>query len=208
MTTINTLDSYLLLGRVARQIDEALVVITANRDQRGYRVAFVNEAFTRMTGFESGELTGQSLAALGGPLTDPRRVAAILADLDAGRDSRGRIFAYKKNGDCFEADLNIRALRDATGVVSHFFAVHRDVSREDDLRDREQRLRQAIEQIQRPVVFFDLAGRVIDANPALATWISAPVESTFGQPVWSLPGGPRRAEDLHWARTLLSQSKP
>lgn len=208
MTTISTLDSFLLLGRVASQMDESLVVISANRDHRGYQVAFVNEAFTRLTGFEPSEMIGKSLAALRGPLTDPLVAARMHADLDAGRDTRGRLLAYKKNGDCFVADLNVRGLRDATGRVSHFFAVHRDASREEDLRDKEQRLRQAIEQINRPVVFFDLTGRVVDANPALEEWISAPVSSVVGKPIWQVPGGPRRAVDLHWARHILSQRRP
>lgn len=208
MTTINTLDSFLLLGRVASQMDESLVVISANREPRAYRVVFVNQAFTRMTGFEATEMMGRSLVALRGELTDRHLLSRLQVELDAGRDCRARLIAYKKNGEAFEVDLNIRALRDAAGRVTHFFAVHRDASREDDLRDKEQRLRQAIEQINRPVVFFDLTGRVTDANPAAAEWISAPVETLVGQPIWKLPGGPKRARDLRWARRFLNQRKP
>jgi PAS domain S-box-containing protein len=205
MTTINSLDSFLLLSRVATQMDESLVVISAHR---GYAVAYVNDAFTRLTGFEPAEIVGRSLAILRGPLTDPLLVSRLKADLDAGRDSRCRLVAYKKNGDPLPVDLNIRGLRDAAGKASHFYAVHRDGSREDDLRDKEQRLRQTIEQINRPVVYFDLRGRVVDANPALENWISAPPRSVFGRSVWTLPGGPRRREDLRWARTMLAQGKP
>jgi len=208
MTTVNTLDSFLLLGRVASQMEESLVVISANRDQRGYRVVFVNEAFTRLTGFDATEVIGKTLATLEGERTDPRLIARITADLEAGRDSRGRLTAYKKCGEPFEVELDIRGLRDAAGRVTHYFAVHRDPSREDDLREKERQMRQAVEQINRPVVFFDLEGRVIDANPAAAEWISAPVSALIGQRIWKLPGGPRRAIDLRWARRFLNQRKP
>ena len=205
MTTINSLDSFLLLSRVATQMDESLVVISAHR---GYAVAYVNQAFSRLTGFEPSEIIGRSLAILRGPLTDSLLVSRLRADLDAGRDSHCRLVAYKKNGDSFEVDFNVRGLRDANGKVSHFFAVHRDASREEDLAGKEQRLRQTIEQINRPVVYFDLRGRVVDANPALEAWISAPVETTFGRPIWTLPGGPLRAQDLRWARNMLAKGKP
>lgn len=196
-----------LLARVANLMDESLVVTTANHDQRGYRIVFVNQAFCAMTGYEPGEVIGRTPALLQGPRTDHAVLAEVRAALIQGRDFDGRAINYRKNGEAFEIEWHIRAVRNLTGVVTHFFAVQRDVSREAELEARLERLRRAIEQIADPVVIFDPQGRVLDANPALTSWTSEPLEHSRGKPVWRLPGAPRNIRDFNWARHLLSRRR-
>lgn len=196
-----------LLARVANLMDESLVVTTANHDQRGYRIVFVNQAFCAMTGYEPGEVIGRTPALLQGPQTDRPVLAEVRAALVQGRDFDGRAINYRKNGEAFEIEWHIRAVRNLTGVVTHFFAVQRDVSREAELEARLERLRRAIEQIADPVVIFDPRCHVLDANPALASWTSAPVEESRWKPVWRLPGAPRNTRDFNWARHLLSRRR-
>lgn len=199
---LDLVDSVGVADLVVDQMEEALVMIS-----RTYRVVLVNRAFTNLTGFKASEIIGDTLEVLRGPLTNVLLVSRVLANIEAGKESGGRLVAYKKSGVSFEVEFSIQVLRDAAGRINYFLARQRDVSREKELRDREQRLTQTIEHINWPVVSMNLAGRVVDANSALATWISAPVETIIGKPSWKLPGAPRRARALRQARTLLRQAK-
>jgi len=99
----------------------------------------VNPAFTRLTGYRPDEVLGRSPRLLQGPGTvDPDVRAAIRAGLESGDGFRGAILNFSKDGTAYWLDMNIFALRDDRGRLTHFAAIERDVTartlRESELR--------------------------------------------------------------------------
>ena len=118
-----------------------VIVVTESDplDEPGPRIVYVNEAFTRLTGYTPQEAIGRSPRFLQKPdLTDVDTVHQVRRSLDVGEPFDGPILNFGKDGTPYWLDMHIFALRDADGNVTHFAAIERDVTartlRELDLR--------------------------------------------------------------------------
>lgn len=118
-----------------------VIVVTEARplDEPGPRIIYVNPAFTRLTGYTSDEVIGQSPRLLQRPSTvDATTRGDIRAGLESGEGFRGPILNFSKDGTAYWLDMNIFALRDDTGHITAFAAIERDITarmlRESELR--------------------------------------------------------------------------
>ena len=111
-------------------------------DEPGPEIVYVNDAFTRVTGYTAAEAVGRSPRFLQGEKTSSRARARMRKDLVNGHASRTRILNYGKYGDAYWIDISIIPLYDAAGRLTHFAAIERDVTAEVL---REERLREAAE---------------------------------------------------------------
>lgn len=114
-----------LLVRAANLLHESFVITTSGDDGRGYRVLFVNDEFTRMTGYGREEVLGCTLGLLQGPETDPAEIERLDRELAAGEDFDGRAINYRKDGSRYLVEWSIRPIRDESGRITHFFSVQR-----------------------------------------------------------------------------------
>ncbi len=92
------------------------------------RILHVSDAFTSITGYPAEEILGVNCRLLQGPGTDPAARLAIRNALRVGDSFEGDILNYRKDGSPFWNGLSITALRDDTGVVTHFVSVQRDIN--------------------------------------------------------------------------------
>jgi PAS domain S-box-containing protein len=134
-----------LLGEIIRQATDAVIVTGADTiDPPGPRILYVNEAFTRMTGYPAEEVIGRSPRFLQGPETDRETTAAIRAGLQREESVRVELLNYRKDGSPFWVEICILPVRNGNGEVSHWSSVHRETSErrttELQLRDSEARL--------------------------------------------------------------------
>lgn len=109
---------------------DVIVVTEADPlDEPGPRIVYVNEAFTRLTGYTPQEAIGRSPRFLQKPdLTDVDTVHQVRRSLDVGEPFDGPILNFGKDGTPYWLDMHIFALRDADGNVTHFAAIERDVT--------------------------------------------------------------------------------
>jgi two-component system sensor kinase FixL len=132
-------------------------------------IVFVNDAFSRVTGYGRREVLGRNCRLLQGPATDPATIAVIRASIDAGEPVEIDILNYRKNGQPFWNQLLIEPVRDADGALTHFVANQVDVTAEraarielldhnavltglsDRLSERARELAEANERLQREI---------------------------------------------------------
>jgi len=122
-----------VLSLVASNTDHAVVIT----DRDGL-IEWVNDGFSRITGYEPFEVVGKKPGRLlQGPLTDPRTVVRIAAGLRAGESFTEEILNYHKDGHTYWIAMNIFPVRDKRGNVVRFMAIQNDVTRhrqtEEDL---------------------------------------------------------------------------
>ncbi len=131
-----------LLEAAAEQASDAILICTAQaHDPASHEVVYVNPAFTRMTGYEPGEILAQSPFLLGGPETDRDRAEQLFNELTAGRTLSGEMVAYDKDRSEFIMQWQVVPLRGgADGEVTHLVAIQRDVTEQ---RRMENQLRQS-----------------------------------------------------------------
>ncbi len=114
-------------------------VLVTGADQRAL---YANREFLTMTGYDWGDFAGRSCRFLQGPGTSGPELDRLNAALAAGEPFRGRLLNYRKDRTTFINELSISPVRDATGAVTHFLSVQRDVSYEIGLETTLQYSRQ------------------------------------------------------------------
>jgi PAS domain S-box-containing protein len=101
------------------------IMITENKS--GYPIVFVNQSFTDMTGYERGELIGQSPTILQGPKTDRDVLNRLRRDISEGKIFHGQAVNYRKDGSEFIMEWKIAPVRDENGEITHYLAIQRSI---------------------------------------------------------------------------------
>lgn len=96
-------------------------------------IVYVNEAFSRVTGYAPAEVIGGNPRRLQSDATDGATKKRIREALAAGRPVRATLLNKAKDGRLYWVELNIVPLRDAAGEVTHFAAIERDITEQKRL---------------------------------------------------------------------------
>ena len=87
-----------LLDAAINSINEGLMITTADPDGRGPRIVYVNPAFTRITGYGTREILGQTPAVLTGPTPRATVLERMFAGARAGVSRNTEMFNCRKDG--------------------------------------------------------------------------------------------------------------
>ncbi|MEY8842127.1 ATP-binding protein, partial [Cribrihabitans sp. XS_ASV171] len=112
------------LSLVARNANDSVII----SDGEG-RITWVNDSFTRITGYSLQEAAGFTPGELlNGPNTDPATHAAIRRAIAEGRPFRGEIMNVTKEGREIWMETNLAPVLDDSGAPEMMVAVERDVT--------------------------------------------------------------------------------
>lgn len=144
-------DARLLEAAVVNAKD-AVMITTANLDEGGPEIIYVNEAFTRISGYELEEVIGKTPRILQGHDTDRAELDRLKQTLSQGKTFSGELKNYTKDGDPYWLDISITPLFDDDGKVTHFTAIERNITdrkqSEDDLKFEIQERKRVEAQMQ------------------------------------------------------------
>ncbi len=121
---------------VAHLSDIVLVTEPEPLNEPGPRIVFVNDAFTRHTGYTREETLGRNPRFLQGPATDRFALGRMHAALAQGLPSKEELINYKKDGSPFCVEIDVVPITDASGRPTHFVAVQRDITARKEAADR------------------------------------------------------------------------
>ena len=117
-----------LLESVVVNANDAILITQAEPiDPPGPRIVYVNDAFTRMTGYGPDDTLGRTPRMLHGPNTDKASTDKIRRALKRWRPIRIEVLNYRKDGSEFWVELSIVPVADASGWFTHWVSVQRDV---------------------------------------------------------------------------------
>ncbi|HEY9728266.1 MAG TPA: PAS domain S-box protein [Chroococcales cyanobacterium] len=102
------------------------------------KIIYVNEAFTRMTGYSPEEAIGRTPRMLQGPKTDRAELRKIRHAIETWQSVRVELMNYRKDGSEFWIELEIVPVGDETGSFTHWVSVQRDIT--DRKRSQERLL--------------------------------------------------------------------
>ncbi|BAZ20021.1 multi-sensor signal transduction histidine kinase [Kalymmatonema gypsitolerans NIES-4073] len=153
--------------------NDAVVIIEAQGldDPLGWRMVYVNEAFTRMSGWSADEIIGKTLPTLYGEKTSSTEIDRICTALRDGSSIRTEFINHHKNGCCtYWVEVNIAPIAYCEGKITHFVCTQRDITErklaEEALRASEELFRQTAEDIRQVLFVRDLKqDKVIYVNP-------------------------------------------
>ncbi len=113
---------------IAHLNDTVLITEAAPLREPGPRIVFVNEAFTKHTGYTQQDAIGRNPRFLQGPDTDQATVNRIRDALSEGRPVKEELINYKKDGSAFCLEMDIMPVSSPTGDLTHFVAIQRDIT--------------------------------------------------------------------------------
>ena len=132
------------------------VILTDSNRQ----ITYVNEGFTRLTGYGPKELLGRNCDVLQGAKSDPATIRQIRDNLNDGRHFDGAIINYRQDGTTFWNGLLIAPIFHEGGENVGFFGIQRDITATKEiefaLQDSEHRYRQLFENNPHPMWVYDL----------------------------------------------------
>lgn len=159
-----------LLAEAVSHLGEGVLITSDHLDWPGPRIVFVNEAMSRITGYPTHELLGQTPRILQGKETSREAIDRLKQDLSAGRSSTVEVVNYRKDGTPYDAELFITPLYDAAGSRTNFVSIHRDISNrkraEQALKEQEWLARGILDSLTAQVAVLDREGRIVRVNPA------------------------------------------
>jgi PAS domain S-box-containing protein len=117
-----------LLQAAVEASGEAILITSADLDEPGPRIEYVNHAFARMTGYEADEVLGLTPRILQGPATECAVLDRMRAALRAGEPFQGEAVNYRKEGSTYVVEWLITPVREADGRISHWVSVQRDIT--------------------------------------------------------------------------------
>ena len=117
-----------LLRAAVEASGEAIIITSAEIDEPGPRIEYVNPAFTRMTGYEAQEVLGRSPRFLQGPETERAVLDQLRVALEAGETGQGETVNYRKDGSTYVVEWLITPVREADGRITHWVSAQRDVT--------------------------------------------------------------------------------
>lgn len=117
-----------LLLQAVQEAHEALVITEVHLDLPGPRIEYVNEAFTRITGYQPQEVIGQTPRMFQGPKTDRRVLKRMRTQLAQYKEFEGETVNYRKDGSPFILAWTVAPVRDVHGRVTKWISTQRDVT--------------------------------------------------------------------------------
>lgn len=169
------------LSMVAKRTTNAVIITDANQ-----RIEWVNDGFTRITGYTLNEVIGKIPGKLLQCEKTDRAVVSRMSDaLRAGRGCRAELLNRGKHGNEYVLDIEIQPIHDARGNLTGFMAIESDitdrVAARNALAASEARVRAVIDTALDAVVSMDNKGYVTQWNKQAETTFGWTAAEAVGQ---------------------------
>ena len=133
------------LALVASRTDNAVIITDPQS-----RIEWVNEGFTRITGYTLAEVRGRKPGGfLQGPETDAAVVELMRGHIAAGEGFSVELVNYSKAGRKYWLAIQAQPLRDASGRLMHFMAIESDITGRKLAEAQMQKAKEAAEAASR-----------------------------------------------------------
>ena len=165
---------------------EAAANAIAIVDRRG-AIQWVNQAFTRLTGFEREEAVGQNPRVLKSGVHPRQFYEAMWQTVTTGSVWHGALTNKRKDGVLYQEEMTITPVRSQGGEITHFVAIKQDISErlraEGRLRETEQFFRSVLELAPDGLIVADADGIIRLANARCEKLFGYTRDELIGQPV-------------------------
>lgn len=143
--TVKT-DDGILPPRVFSEAVEQSSVAISITDTRA-RILYTNQAFEKLTGYESKEVLGQNQSILSYKVTPPEVYQDLWRHLMNQTSWNGVLINKRKDGQRYLADLTVAPVIGVDGQTSYYLALHRDVTEVHELEQQVRNQKVLIESV-------------------------------------------------------------
>ncbi|MEO8152335.1 MAG: PAS domain S-box protein [Rhizobacter sp.] len=170
LTELRNLEREVLIMQRAIEADASLPISVADASSPDMPLIYVNPAFERLTGYSRSEVLGRNCRFLQGHLNQQAGNAVLRDALREGRAVTVTLNNVRKDGSVFSNALHVAPVRDASGHLTHYIGVQRDVTEQsraaDKLRLSEELYRSVASAISDGLLVVTPALTIVAINPA------------------------------------------
>ncbi len=112
-----------LLRDAVQQANAPIVITSAELNEPGPKIVFVNSAFTQMTGYSMEEITNQTPRILQGDRTDCSVLKQLRRRLSQGQPFDAEIINYRKDGTEYKVQIYCSPIRNDRKQITHFISI-------------------------------------------------------------------------------------
>ncbi|MCX2485392.1 PAS domain S-box protein [Pedobacter sp. MR2016-24] len=117
-----------LLESVVINATDAVQICTGNTEGSGQSIIYVNEAFTKMSGYTKHELIGASPRISQGPETDINEIRKLKSAIENKVPCEIEVINYTKQGKEYWVSQSSAPIADSNGLVTHWISIQRDIT--------------------------------------------------------------------------------
>jgi PAS domain S-box-containing protein len=168
-----------LLERGIGAVTEGVVI--ADIESEDQPIAYVNRAFSTITGYAPEEAIGRNCRFLQGEETETAATESIREAIRARQPVEVEILNYRKSGEPFWNALSLAPITDRDGRVTHYAGIQRDVTEDHRTRQRIDILAAAVDAAPSAVVVTDDQSTILYVNPGFQRLTGYSADEAIGQ---------------------------
>lgn len=144
-----------LLSSVTINANDAIIITEAEPLKNpGPRILYVNEAFTKMTGYTREDVYGKTPRILQGAKTSRETLNKVSEALSKWESVNVELINYKKNGEEFWVELSIYPIADETGFFTHWVSIQREITERKKFEEELKAVRENAEKANKAKSMF------------------------------------------------------
>ncbi|MCU7549387.1 PAS domain S-box protein [Chitinophagaceae bacterium LB-8] len=193
------------LSLVAEHTDNIVAISSPER-----KIIWVNDAFTRKTGYSFDEAVGQYIGnVFDGPETDPALIQYVQEKVANRESFQIEVINYKKNGETYWADVSCHPVFDENGALKQFFSIATDITKRKRAEEEMKRLALIIRQTDNLVMLCDKDARIKWVNDAFIQKTGFSLQEALGKNPAELLSGPETdARSIEHLREMKRNGEP
>jgi PAS domain S-box-containing protein len=95
---------------------------------RSHKIIWVNQGFTKLTGYAMEEAVGQNPVQLLSGLRDEQVLADLWSTINSKKSWHGEVKSSRRDGTVYDDDVTITPVLDQYGAITHFLGISRDIT--------------------------------------------------------------------------------
>lgn len=169
---------------------DSILITELDLEEPGPKIVYVNNGFTKMTGYSREEVIGKTPRILQGPKTDRAILDKLKRKLREGQAFFGQAINYRKDGTEFVNQWDIHPLTDSDGKITHWVSYQHDITErkraEKVLVDTNVEFDDLNEESKRTVIDVDEQGNIVMANKSFRELVKYDKDELKQIKVWEL----------------------
>lgn len=183
-----------LLESAIRSDYDSIIITTLGLEKPEPKIVYVNDGFTRMTGYSREEAIGNSPRMLQGKKTDRAVLDKLKKRLKEGQAFFGHTVNYRKDGTEFINQWDIHPLTNEEGEITHWVSYQHDITErkrsEKRVVDTNIEFDKLAEESKKTLIDLDEQGNIVTSNKAFRDLIGFDNDELKKKKVWELMSDP------------------
>jgi len=179
-----------LLEQAIKHDYDSILITELDLEKPGPKIVYVNDGFTKMTGYSKEEAIGNTPRMLQGEKTDRHVLDRLKERLIEGQAFFGHTVNYRKDGSEFINQWDIHPLTNKNGEITHWVSYQRDITERKEssklVFDANLDFDNLVEESKKTFVDLDVQGNIISSNSSFKNLLGYDADEFKTIKVWDL----------------------